>query len=54
MDEEAEAVAAAVLLDRIAAGPVALLCYEREPADCHRTLLLAAVAEEAEVVDLFA
>ena len=34
--------------------PSALLCYEREPAGCHRTLLLAAVAPEAEVVDLFA
>jgi uncharacterized protein (DUF488 family) len=34
--------------------PSALLCFEREPAGCHRTLLLAAVAPEAEVVDLFA
>ena len=34
--------------------PSALLCFEREPAACHRTLLLAAVAPEAEVVDLFA
>lgn len=50
---EAQA-AAAVLLDRIDAGPTALLCYEREPADCHRTLLLAAIADEAEVVDLTA
>jgi uncharacterized protein (DUF488 family) len=34
--------------------PSALLCYEREPADCHRTLLLDAVAPGAEVTHLFA
>lgn len=34
--------------------PSALLCFEREPAHCHRTLLLDAVARGAEVVDLFA
>ena len=34
--------------------PSALLCFEREPAHCHRTLLLDAVAPNAEVVDLFA
>jgi len=34
--------------------PSALLCMEREPAHCHRTLLLKTVAPEAEVVDLFA
>lgn len=34
--------------------PSALLCYEREPAGCHRTLLLKAAAPDAEVVDLFA
>jgi uncharacterized protein (DUF488 family) len=50
---EAQA-AAAQMLDRIDARPTALLCYERDPADCHRTLLLKAVAREAEVVDLFA
>lgn len=50
---EAQA-AAAILLDRIDAQPTALLCYEREPGDCHRTLLVAAVARDADVVDLFA
>lgn len=50
---EAQA-AAAMLLDRIEAGPTALLCYERDPCTCHRTLLLAAIAADAEVVDLFA
>lgn len=33
--------------------PSALLCFERDPAHCHRTLLLAAEGEGAEVVDLF-
>lgn len=45
---------AALLLDRAAEQPAALLCYERDPAQCHRSLLLGAVAPEAEVVDLFA
>ena len=34
--------------------PSALLCFEREPAHCHRTLLLDAVAPDSDVVDLFA
>jgi uncharacterized protein (DUF488 family) len=34
--------------------PSALMCMEREPAHCHRTLLLKAVAPDAEVVDLYA
>ena len=33
--------------------PSALLCYEREPAVCHRSLLLAAVARDATVTHLF-
>lgn len=33
--------------------PSALLCFEREPGGCHRSLLLAAVAPDAEVIDLF-
>ena len=33
--------------------PSALLCYEREPAQCHRSLLLAAVARDATVTHLF-
>ena len=33
--------------------PTALLCMEREPAHCHRSLLLQAVAADAEVVDLY-
>ncbi len=34
--------------------PSALLCYERDPAACHRSLLLAAVTPDAEVVHLYA
>ena len=34
--------------------PSALLCYERDPAQCHRTLLIDAVVPNAKVVDLFA
>jgi uncharacterized protein (DUF488 family) len=34
--------------------PSALLCYERDPAACHRSLLLAAVAPDAEIVHLYA
>jgi hypothetical protein len=34
--------------------PTALLCLEREPEHCHRTLLLRAAAPSAEVVHLFA
>ena len=33
--------------------PSALLCYERDPCHCHRTLLLRAEGEGAEVVDLY-
>ena len=34
--------------------PSALLCYEREPSGCHRSLLLDAVAPSAEVTHLYA
>ena len=33
--------------------PSALLCFERDPAQCHRSLLLAAVARDADVTHLF-
>jgi uncharacterized protein (DUF488 family) len=44
----------AQMLDLAREKPSALLCYEREPGGCHRSLLLAAVAPEAEIVHLFA
>ena len=47
-------VAAARMLDLAAELPSALLCYERDPCHCHRTLLLAAVGKGHIIVDLFA
>jgi uncharacterized protein (DUF488 family) len=47
-------VQSAQMLELAREKPSALLCMEREPAECHRTLLLKAVAPDAEVVDLFA
>ena len=44
----------AQMLELAREKPTALLCMEREPAYCHRTLLLKAVAPDAEVIDLFA
>ena len=45
---------AAQMLELARNKPSALLCMEREPAHCHRTLLLSAVAPDAQVVHLFA
>jgi uncharacterized protein (DUF488 family) len=45
---------AAQMLELAAEQPSALLCFERDPAHCHRTLLLEAVAPGAQVVHLFA
>ncbi|AGH50482.1 hypothetical protein G432_13820 [Sphingomonas sp. MM-1] len=47
-------VAAARMIELAGEAPSALLCFERDPAACHRSLLLAAVAPDAEVVDLYA
>jgi uncharacterized protein (DUF488 family) len=50
-----EAIAeSAQMLDLAREKPSALLCYERDPAGCHRTLLLRSAAPDAEVIDLFA
>jgi uncharacterized protein (DUF488 family) len=50
-----EAIAqSAQMLELAREKPSALLCMEREPAHCHRTLLLNAVAPDTEVVDLYA
>ena len=50
-----EAIVAAEQMRELAAEkPSALLCYERDPAGCHRSLLLSAAAPEAERIDLFA
>ena len=50
-----EAIAqSAQMLDLAGEMPSALLCMERDPAQCHRTLLLDAVAANAEVIHLYA
>jgi uncharacterized protein (DUF488 family) len=49
-----EAIVQAEQMRELAAEkPSALLCYERDPAGCHRSLLLAAVAGDAAVTHLF-
>jgi uncharacterized protein (DUF488 family) len=49
-----EAIVQAEQMRELAAErPSALLCYEREPAQCHRSLLLEAVASDAKVTHLF-
>lgn len=50
-----EAIAqGAQMLEFAKEKPSALLCYEREPAGCHRSILLRALAPGFEVVHLFA
>ena len=50
-----EAIVQAEQMRELAAEmPSALLCYEREPAQCHRSLLLDAVAADADVTHLYA
>lgn len=46
-------VQSAEMLELAAEKPSALLCMEREPAHCHRSLLLNAVAPDAEVTHLY-
>ena len=49
-----EAIVAAEQMRELAeAKPSALLCFERDPKSCHRSLLLAATASDAEIVHLF-
>ncbi len=50
-----EAMAQAARLQTLAAErPTALLCFERDPTCCHRSLLVRSVLPEAEVRHLFA
>jgi uncharacterized protein (DUF488 family) len=50
-----EAIAqSARMLELAREKPSALLCMEREPANCHRTLMLDAVAADAKVTHLYA
>jgi len=52
LDTPEAAMQAAQMIELAAEKPSALLCFERDPAQCHRTLLREAVLPEAEVVDL--
>jgi uncharacterized protein (DUF488 family) len=53
--ERPEAMAqSAQMLELARERPSALLCFEREPAHCHRSLLLDAVAPNVEALHLFA
>lgn len=47
-------VQSAIMLEMALEKPSALLCMERDPAHCHRTLLLDAVATGWEVIHLYA
>lgn len=50
-----EAIAqSAQMIELAGEKPSALLCYERDPAGCHRSTLLSAVTPGAEVVHLYA
>ncbi len=46
-------VQAARLIDMAGERPTALLCFERDPSCCHRTLLIQSIMPDAEVIDLF-
>jgi uncharacterized protein (DUF488 family) len=44
----------AMMLELAVEKASALLCFERDPACCHRTLLWQSLAPDAEIVDLYA
>ncbi len=44
----------AMMLELAGEMPSALLCYERDPTCCHRTLLWQSLRPDAEIVDLYA
>jgi uncharacterized protein (DUF488 family) len=44
---------AAQLIDMAGGRPTALLCFERDPACCHRSLLVESIMPDAEKIDLF-
>ena len=53
--ETPEAMAeGAKMLELAKDKPSALLCYERDPACCHRTLLWQSLSPEDEITDLYA
>lgn len=48
------ALASAQMIALAEEKPSALLCFERDPAGCHRTPLRETVLPDAEVIDLYA
>lgn len=44
---------AAQMIALVEGKPSALLCFERDPAQCHRTLLREAVMPRVEAIDLY-
>lgn len=54
LNEPEAMLQAAQLQDLAAERPTAVLCFERDPAACHRSLLIDAVMPEADVTHLFA
>ena len=46
-------VQAARLREMATEQSTALLCFERDPAGCHRSLLIDATMPDAERIDLF-
>jgi uncharacterized protein (DUF488 family) len=54
LDTPEAAADSARLLDLAAEKRSALLCFERDPKQCHRTLLRLAVLTDWEAVDLYA
>lgn len=46
-------VQGAQLVAMAAQRPTALLCFEREPGCCHRSLLIEAIMPEADIVHIF-
>lgn len=53
LDDPAAIVQAAQLQELAAKHPTALLCFEREPTTCHRSVLLDEIMPDADRVDLF-
>lgn len=50
-----EAIVQSEMLKELAAErPTALLCFERDPAACHRSLLVEAILPHMKRIDLFA
>lgn len=53
LDTPEALVAAERMKELVADAPSALLCFERDPAACHRSLLIDAVMPDAKVEHLF-